>query len=72
VTDTSIARASRLQATTVSPGSCSVGPVPASPHPWPYDGSVDTTHLAVICIDWVAPVAAADDVIAATYHLEEQ
>ena len=30
----------------------SVGPVAAAPYAWPYDGSVDTRHLAVICIDW--------------------
>jgi len=29
-----------------------VGPVPARPYAWPYDGSVDTDQLAVICIDW--------------------
>jgi nicotinamidase-related amidase len=30
----------------------SVGPVAAQPYAWPYDGSVDTRHLAVINIDW--------------------
>ena len=29
-----------------------VGPVTATPYAWPFDGSVDTKHLAVICIDW--------------------
>ncbi len=29
-----------------------VGPVAATPYPWPYDTSVDTRHLAVLCIDW--------------------
>ena len=30
----------------------SVGPVAARPYAWPFDGSVETRHLAVICIDW--------------------
>lgn len=29
-----------------------VGPVSARPYAWPFDTSVDTQHLAVICIDW--------------------
>jgi len=29
-----------------------VGPVAARPYRWPYDTSVDTAHLAVVCIDW--------------------
>jgi nicotinamidase-related amidase len=29
-----------------------VGPVAARPYSWPFDGSVDTTRLAVMCIDW--------------------
>ena len=29
-----------------------VGPVAATPYTWPFDGSVDTAHLALICIDW--------------------
>lgn len=29
-----------------------VGPVSARPYAWPFDTSVDTRHLAVICIDW--------------------
>ena len=30
----------------------SLGPVAGAPYAWPYDGSVDTRHLAVVCIDW--------------------
>jgi len=30
----------------------SLGPVVGAPYAWPYDGSVDTRHLAVVCIDW--------------------
>ena len=29
-----------------------IGPVGADPYPWPYDGSVAATNLAVINIDW--------------------
>ncbi len=29
-----------------------IGPVAAKPYAWPYDGSVGTEHVAVICIDW--------------------
>ena len=29
-----------------------IGPVAANPYPWPYDGSVDAAHVALICIDW--------------------
>ena len=29
-----------------------IGPVAASPYPWPYDGSVGAAHVALICIDW--------------------
>jgi nicotinamidase-related amidase len=29
-----------------------VGPVNAKPYQWPFDGSVSTSNLAVICIDW--------------------
>ena len=29
-----------------------IGPVPADPSPWPYDGSVPVTRTALICIDW--------------------
>jgi nicotinamidase-related amidase len=29
-----------------------VGPVVSTPYEWPFDGSVDTTRLALICIDW--------------------
>lgn len=29
-----------------------VGPVEAHPYAWPFDGSVGTANLAVICIDW--------------------
>ncbi|MDT7616427.1 MAG: biuret amidohydrolase [Pseudonocardiales bacterium] len=29
-----------------------IGPVAANPYPWPYDGSVDAAHTALICIDW--------------------
>ena len=29
-----------------------IGPVAAAPYPWPFDGSVDTARVALICIDW--------------------
>jgi nicotinamidase-related amidase len=29
-----------------------VGPVPAQPYPWPYDGSVEVARVALLCIDW--------------------
>ena len=29
-----------------------IGPVDASPYKWPYDGSVDASNTALICIDW--------------------
>jgi nicotinamidase-related amidase len=29
-----------------------IGPVPANPYRWPYDGSVDVANTALICIDW--------------------
>ena len=29
-----------------------IGPVAANPYPWPYDGSVDATKVALVCIDW--------------------
>ena len=28
------------------------GPVDAAPYAWPYDGTFDAAHTAVICIDW--------------------
>ncbi len=29
-----------------------IGPVDANPYKWPYDGSVDVTAVALICVDW--------------------
>jgi nicotinamidase-related amidase len=29
-----------------------IGPVPANPYPWPFDGSVPATKTALMCIDW--------------------
>jgi nicotinamidase-related amidase len=29
-----------------------IGPVPANPYPWPFDGSVPVEQVALICIDW--------------------
>jgi nicotinamidase-related amidase len=29
-----------------------IGPVPADPYPWPFDGSVPVSHVALVCIDW--------------------
>jgi nicotinamidase-related amidase len=29
-----------------------IGPVKANPYLWPYDGSVDVSHVALVCIDW--------------------
>jgi nicotinamidase-related amidase len=29
-----------------------VGPVPAQPYTWPYDGSVPVSRVALLCIDW--------------------
>jgi len=52
VTDTEIAQLTRLPAPTSHEGSWFVGPVDAHPYPWPYDHSVDTRHVSVICIDW--------------------
>ncbi len=37
---------------TSTAGPARIGPVPADPYPWPYDGSVDATRVALICIDW--------------------
>ncbi|MGD9526465.1 MAG: cysteine hydrolase family protein [Dehalococcoidia bacterium] len=33
-------------------GAARIGPVAANPYHWPYDGSVSTKHVALICIDW--------------------
>jgi len=38
--------------TTPSTTSARIGPVPADPYPWPYDGSVPVDRVALICIDW--------------------
>ena len=43
---------SQPSADTGHPTTWSVGPVASHPYAWPYDGSVDTRHLAVVCIDW--------------------
>jgi nicotinamidase-related amidase len=29
-----------------------IGPVAADPYPWPFDGTVTTDRVALICIDW--------------------
>jgi nicotinamidase-related amidase len=29
-----------------------IGPVTADPYPWPYDGSVPVSKVALVCIDW--------------------
>jgi nicotinamidase-related amidase len=29
-----------------------IGPVEAAPYTWPYDGSVDVSRVALLCIDW--------------------
>ncbi len=29
-----------------------IGPVAATPYPWPYDGSVPVEKVALLCIDW--------------------
>jgi len=39
-------------ATTTATTGWRVGPVVADPYRWPFDGSVSTENLAVICIDW--------------------
>ena len=31
-----------------------LGPVAANPYPWPYDGSVDTARVALICAKYAA------------------
>jgi len=31
----------------------SLGPVVGEPYAWPFDGSVDTRHVAVVCIDLI-------------------
>ena len=33
-------------------GMTSIGPVRADPYPWPYDGTVDISRVALVCIDW--------------------
>src|SRR4051812_28750105 len=38
--------------TTPSTPSARIGPVPADPYPWPYDGSVPVGRVALVCIDW--------------------
>jgi nicotinamidase-related amidase len=35
-----------------APADWVLGPVTASPYLWPYDTSVSTKHVAVVCIDW--------------------
>ena len=50
--DTSVIPASTRPSRPSQASGWSVGPVAASPYAWPYDGSVDTRQLAVICIDW--------------------
>ncbi len=42
----------RLPATDEPPSRWTLGPVAARPYAWPYDESVDTVHVALICIDW--------------------
>ncbi len=49
---TATARRTLDSTTAEPPPRWSVGPVAASPYAWPFEGSVDTMHLAVICIDW--------------------
>ena len=34
------------------PTKARIGPVAANPYPWPYDGTVDATKVALVCIDW--------------------
>lgn len=36
----------------MSPSTSTYGPVDAEPYAWPYDGSFDPAHTALICIDW--------------------
>ena len=38
--------------TSTIPKTAVIGPVAASPYAWPFDGSVGTEHVALICIDW--------------------
>ncbi|HEX8629621.1 MAG TPA: isochorismatase family cysteine hydrolase [Catenuloplanes sp.] len=33
-------------------GSARIGPVRATPYPWPYDGAVPVSRTALLCIDW--------------------
>jgi nicotinamidase-related amidase len=35
-----------------APAEYRIGPVPADPYPWPFDGSVPAARVALICIDW--------------------
>jgi nicotinamidase-related amidase len=44
----------RVEAETSIPpsGGVRIGPVPADPYPWPFDGSVPVERVALVCIDW--------------------
>jgi nicotinamidase-related amidase len=35
-----------------APVAVRIGPVPADPYPWPFDGRVPVGQVALICIDW--------------------
>ena len=37
---------------TGSTGAPAYGPIEAEPYAWPYNGTFDAAHTAVICIDW--------------------
>jgi nicotinamidase-related amidase len=52
MTSTGTTHVTRAPAQGGSTRTWSLGPVAARPYAWPYDGSVDTRHLAVLCIDW--------------------
>jgi nicotinamidase-related amidase len=44
--------ASAATDSSVTEGDVLIGPVPADPYPWPYDGAVRPANLAIINIDW--------------------
>ena len=37
--------------TSTIPKTAVIGPVAARPYAWPFDGSVSTAHVALVCID---------------------
>lgn len=42
-----------------------IGPVTADPYPWPYDGTVPATRLALLCIDYQTDFCGPGDMSSA-------